>query len=114
MENSLRDSLRKSLGWLAAILAFAGMATAQGTPAPNPSPEANGSGATTVSLNFAANGGERYLQSLGKITFTAVVVSGTGGATPTGSVTFTDESSGTELPAAPVQLDRHRHGCCSM
>ncbi len=81
------------------------MAAAQGTPAPNPIPEANGSGTTTVSLNFAPTVANDTYNPSAKITFTAVVVSDTGGATPTGSVTFTDESSGTELPGSPVQLD---------
>jgi hypothetical protein len=104
----LRKSLGQILGLLAALVAFAGMAAAQSVlaqTAPAPDPEATGSGTTTVSLTFAPTVANDTYNPSAAITFTTVVISDTGGATPTGSVTFTDQSSGTQLPGSPVQLD---------
>jgi trimeric autotransporter adhesin len=94
---------RKSMGWLAALLALTGMVTARSVVAQNS--DATGTGSTTVSLTFApAVPNETYNPSA-LITFTCAVISNTGGGTPTGTVTFTNETTGAALVGSPVQLD---------
>ncbi len=93
------------MGLLSALLAFVGMAAAQGTPAPNPIPEANGSGTRP----FRSTSHPRWRTILTTLRPRSLLLPSLS-PTPavlhqTGSVTFTDESSGTELPGSPVQLD---------
>jgi trimeric autotransporter adhesin len=96
-------ALRKSLGWMAALLAFAWMAATSSSFAQNP--DANGTGDTTVSLTFSPTVANDTYNPSAKVTFTCVVISNTGGATPTGSVTFTNATTGAQLTGSPVQLD---------
>jgi hypothetical protein len=98
-----RKSLGKSLGWMAALLALVWMAAAKGSLAQ--SSDSTGTGDTTVSLTFAPSEPNDTYNPSAKITFTCAVISNTGGATPTGSVTFTDETTGAQLTGSPVQLD---------
>jgi trimeric autotransporter adhesin len=67
--------------------------------------QTTGTGATTVTLLFGPSVPNDTYNPSAEITFTATVISNTGGATPTGTVTFTDETTGDQLPGSPVQLD---------
>jgi hypothetical protein len=96
-------ALRKNLGWMAALLAVAYMATTTSSFAQNP--DANGAGDTTVSLTFSPTVANDTYNPSAQVTFTCVVISNTGGATPTGSVTFTNATTGAQLTGSPVQLD---------
>ena len=88
---------------MVALLAFAWMAAADSCLAQNP--EAGGTGDTTVSLTFGPTVPNDTYNPSAKVTFTCVVISNTGGVAPTGSVTFTDVTTGAQLPGSPVQLD---------
>ncbi len=96
-------ALRKSLGWIAALLVFAWMAAT--TSGFAQIAEANGTGDTTVSLTFSPTVANDTYNPSAKVTFTCNVISNTGGATPTGTVTFTNATTGAALPGSPVQLD---------
>ena len=91
------------MGSLAALLALTGMVTARSSVAQNA--DATGTGDTTVSLTFAPLVPNNTYNPSAQITFTCAVISNTGGPTPTGTVTFTDETTGNQLPGSPVQLD---------
>ena len=96
-------ALRKSLGWMAALLAFAWMAATTCSFAQNP--DATGAGDTTVSLTFSPTVTNDTYNPSAQVTFTCVVISNTGGATPTGNVTFTNMTTGAQFTGSPVQLD---------
>ena len=63
----------------------------------------NGTGADNVAIAVAPV--QNSYNPKASITFTATVTSGTGGATPTGSVNFTNQTSGQNLNSAPYTLD---------
>jgi trimeric autotransporter adhesin len=85
---------------MAALLVLSGIAART-----NHAQDATGTGSTTVSLTFAPSVPNDTYNPSAQITFTCAVISNTGGPTPTGTVTFTDETTGTQLPGSPVQLD---------
>ena len=88
---------------MAALLAIAWMAAATSSFAQNS--DASGTGDTTVSLTFSPTVANDTYNPSAKVTFTCVVISNTGGATPTGSVVFTNATTGAQLTGSPVQLD---------
>lgn len=91
------------MGWIAALVAFAWMAATTSGFAQNS--DANGTGDTTVSLTFSPTVANDTYNPSAQVTFTCVVISNIGGATPTGSVTFTNATTGAQLPGSPMQLD---------
>src|SRR5215472_1111067 len=62
-----------------------------------------GLGANTVTLTVSPN--QSSYNPSASITFTATVTSGTGGATPTGSINFNNQTTGNNLNGAPYALD---------
>ena len=84
---------------MAVLLVLAGMAARA-----NHAQNAGGTGSTTVSLTFAPSVPNNTYNPSAQITFTCAVISDTGGPAPTGTVTFTNETTGSQLPGSPVQL----------
>lgn len=64
-----------------------------------------GSGATTVTLSVSPTQSNATYNPSSTVTFTVKVASGTGGATPTGSVDFFDQFTNSNLNSAPYALD---------
>ena len=67
-------------------------------------PQATGTGATEIVLTYSPTQANDTYNPSAVITFTATVASKTSGATPTGTVSFTDSTSGAALAGSPVQL----------
>jgi hypothetical protein len=63
-----------------------------------------GTGATTINMTVLPNQTNNTYNPSANITFTAQVLSGTGGVTPTGSVTFYDNTTNESL-SLPITLD---------
>lgn len=95
-------ALKKNIFWVLALVASLCAAPAVAQQA---NPDATGTGATTITLLFGPSVPNDTYNPSAEITFTATVISNTGGATPTGTVTFTDKTTGQQLPGSPVQLD---------
>ena len=68
-------------------------------------PDAVGTGATTVTLSVTPTVPNTTYNPSAQITLTDNVVSGTGGATPTGTVLFADATNGTNLNPSGSTLD---------
>ena len=68
-------------------------------------PDATGSGSSTVTLSVTPTVPNTTYNPTAQITLMANVVSGTGGATPTGTVTFADSTTGTTLGGAAATLN---------
>lgn len=68
-------------------------------------PEATGTGAVTVNLSVTPTVPNTTYNPAAQITLTANVVSGTGGAPPTGTVLFADAETGTDLNPSGSTLD---------
>jgi hypothetical protein len=68
-------------------------------------PQVTGSGADTVNLAVSPTELNSTYNPSATLTFTATVVSGTGGATPTGTVTFLNTSEGQPLSLTPSTLN---------
>jgi hypothetical protein len=68
-------------------------------------PEATGTGAATVNLSVTPTVPNTTYNPTAQITLTANVVSGTGGATPTGTVLFADAETGSDLNPSGSTLD---------
>ena len=94
-------ALKMSMRWLAVLLALTGIVTARSVVAQSAD---TGTGSTTVSLTFAPPVPNDTYNPSAQVTFTCAVISNTGGPAPTGTVTFTDETTGNQLPGSPVQL----------
>ena len=67
--------------------------------------QATGTGTSTVNLAVSPTVPNTTYNPSAQITFTARVVSTTGGATPTGTVTFLDKTTNTNLSATPSAVD---------
>jgi subtilase family serine protease len=67
-------------------------------------PQAVGTGVASVDLTFAPTVANDTYNPTAQITFTATVISGTGGAIPTGTVFFFDRATNTNLNASAVAL----------
>jgi len=65
------------------------------------SPQATGTGAATVDLGITPKVANDTYNPTAQITFTATVISSTGGATPTGTVSFFDKATNQNLSATP-------------
>jgi subtilase family serine protease len=68
-------------------------------------PEATGTGAASVNLSVTPTVPNTTYNPTAQITLTANVVSGTGGATPTGTVLFADAETGGDLNPSGSTLD---------
>lgn len=64
-------------------------------------PAATGTGATTVSLDITPAAANSTYNPTAQITFTATVVSQTGGTMPTGTVVFFDKATNANISATP-------------
>ncbi len=70
-----------------------------------PKAQATGTGAASVSIAVTPTVANTTYNPTAQITLTANVVSGTGGATPTGTVSFVDATTGTTLNSSGATLD---------
>src|ERR1019366_4372028 len=64
------------------------------------SPQASGTAAASVDLTIAPKVANDTYNTTAQITFTATVISSTGGATPTGTVQFFDKATNANIGAA--------------
>lgn len=82
-----------------------GMVNAQALVSRWASPQANGAGAATVNLSVSPTALNSTYNPSATVTLTAMVVSGNGGAIPTGTVTFLDTSEMQPVSVTPSTLD---------
>lgn len=77
-------------------------------------PEGPGTGAVTVNVTVSPAATNSTYNPTAQLAFTATVASQTGGATPTGTVQFVDQTTNTNLGNAPVTLDANGTGTLTL